>query len=217
MGSAAPITRRLDPKTVNLTFETDPAGLQLSVGSEEQAGPFTRTVIQGSTVSLIAPPQQDLSGSTYNFSSWSDGGAAGHTVTAGTSPGHLPRDLHRGCLRLRPRTSSARGASTRRAARSVTDASGRGNTRLDQRRHAHGSGKFGSALSFDGVNDIVTVADSASLDLTTRATLEAWVNPTALGSAWRTVLLKEQPGQLVYALYANNDLSRPSGHLFTHR
>jgi hypothetical protein len=41
------------------------------------------------------------------------------------------------------------------------------------------------------------------------------VNPTALGSAWRTVMLKEQPGQLVYALYANNDIARPSGHLFT--
>ena len=61
----------------------------------------------------------------------------------------------------------------------------------------------------------MNVADSASLDLTNRATLEAWVNPNALGSAWRTALLKEQPGQLVYALYANNDFSRPSGHLFT--
>ena len=60
------------------------------------------------------------------------------------------------------------------------------------------------------MNDIVNVADSASLDLTNRATLEAWVNPNALGSAWRTALLKEQPGQLVYALYANNDFSRPS-------
>ena len=59
------------------------------------------------------------------------------------------------------------------------------------------------------------MADSASLDLTNRATLEAWVNPTALGSAWRTALLKEQTGQLVYALYANNDFSRPSGHLYT--
>ena len=68
---------------------------------------------------------------------------------------------------------------------------------------------------------MVTVADSASLDLTTRATLEAWVNPSALGGAWRTVMLKEQPGQLVYALYANNDLvarrgtCSPRGDLFT--
>ena len=101
--------------------------------------------------------------------------------------------------------------------------------RRDQRHHGHRRvraaatparsparrgprpGRFGSALTFDGVNDLVTVADSASLDLTNRATLEAWVNPTALGAAWRTALLKEQPGQLVYALYANNDFEPAVG------
>jgi Concanavalin A-like lectin/glucanases superfamily len=97
----------------------------------------------------------------------------------------------------------------------VTDSSGRGNTGTIAGATRTPSGRFGSALTFDGINDWVTVPDSASLDLSTRATLEAWVNPTALGSDWRTVLLKEQPGQLVYALYANNDLTRPSGHLFT--
>jgi hypothetical protein len=46
-------------------------------------------------------------------------------------------------------------------------------------------------------------------------TLEAWVRPSQLAGSWRTVMVKEQPGQLVYALYANNDLTRPSGHLYT--
>ena len=41
------------------------------------------------------------------------------------------------------------------------------------------AGKIGGALSFDGVNDLVTVTDSASLDLTTGMTLEAWVRPTS--------------------------------------
>ena len=98
---------------------------------------------------------------------------------------------------------------------SVVDASGRGNNGTIAGATRTTSGRFGSALTFDGVNDWVTVPDSASLDLSNRATLEAWVNPSALGSAWRTVLLKEQPGQLVYALYASNDIARPSGHLFT--
>ena len=95
------------------------------------------------------------------------------------------------------------------------DASGRGNNGTIAGATRTTAGKIGSALSFDGINDLVTVPDSASLDLTNRATLEAWVYPTALGVDWRTVLLKEQPGQLVYALYANNDLGRPSGHMFT--
>ncbi len=97
----------------------------------------------------------------------------------------------------------------------VSDGSGRGNNGTIAGATRTTAGKFGSALTFDGVNDWVTVPDAASLDLTTRATLEAWVYPSALGGTWRTALLKEQAGQLVYALYANNDVSRPSGHLFT--
>jgi hypothetical protein len=97
----------------------------------------------------------------------------------------------------------------------ATDASGRGNNGTISGATRTTSGKIGAALTFDGVNDWVTVPDAASLDLTNRATLEAWVFPTSLGGLWRTALLKEQPGQLVYALYANNDVSRPSGHLFS--
>jgi hypothetical protein len=75
------------------------------------------------------------------------------------------------------------------------------------------TGRYGGGLSFDGVNDWVTVADANSLDLN-RMTLEAWVRPNALAN-WRTVLLKEQAGQLAYALYASADNGRPSGHVFT--
>jgi hypothetical protein len=42
------------------------------------------------------------------------------------------------------------------------------------------AGWFGSALSFDGANDWVTVPDAAGLDFGTGMTLEAWVYPTAL-------------------------------------
>ena len=79
------------------------------------------------------------------------------------------------------------------------------------------SGKYGGALAFDGVNDIVSVSDSASLDLTTGMTLEAWTNPSALGSGssnWRTTAFKQQPGGMVYALYANNGSgARPAGQV----
>jgi hypothetical protein len=74
------------------------------------------------------------------------------------------------------------------------------------------SGLAGLALSFDGVNDSVNVNDSASLDLTAAMTLEAWVYPTAL-SGWRTVVLKERSGGLVYALYAHDDAPWPAAYI----
>ena len=88
----------------------------------------------------------------------------------------------------------------------VTDRSGKGHTGTISGAAWTTQGKYGSALTFDGINDWVTVADAADLDLTTGMTLEAWVRPSSLGS-WRTVLLKQSPGGLVYSLYASNDSS----------
>jgi hypothetical protein len=60
----------------------------------------------------------------------------------------------------------------------------------------------------------VTIADANSLDLTTGMTIEAWVNPSA-GTGWQTVVLKEAPGNLAYALYSANNGSRPAGYVHT--
>jgi fibronectin type 3 domain-containing protein len=80
------------------------------------------------------------------------------------------------------------------------------------------AGRYGGALSFDGSDDKVTVADSNSLDLASGMTLEAWVKPTAATAGkWRTVVLKEQPAALAYALYSDEGAARPSVHAFTTR
>jgi hypothetical protein len=72
------------------------------------------------------------------------------------------------------------------------------------------AGKFGGALSFDGVNDWVTINDANDLDLTTGMTLEAWVYPTANGAgSWRNVIIKERSSGEVYNLYANADTNAP--------
>jgi hypothetical protein len=77
-----------------------------------------------------------------------------------------------------------------------------------------GAGRFGRALTFDGVNDWVTVPHASDLNLNSALTVEAWVRPSALTN-WRTVLLKERSTSLSYALFANNNLSRPTARLFT--
>ncbi len=43
---------------------------------------------------------------------------------------------------------------------------------------------------FNGTNALVTIPDAASLHLTSGMTLEAWVNPSTVNSAWRDVVYK---------------------------
>ena len=85
-GASVSTSVELQPKTVGLSFATSPSGLEIGVGSSTEVAPFTRTVIVGSSNSISAPPQQSLGGVSYVFDSWSDGGAASHTVTAGATP-----------------------------------------------------------------------------------------------------------------------------------
>jgi hypothetical protein len=76
----------LDPQTVDLTFASDPTGLEVVVGSTPGTAPITRTVIVGSTVSVSAAATQQQSATTYEFSSWSDGGARSHDLVAPATP-----------------------------------------------------------------------------------------------------------------------------------
>ena len=95
----------------------------------------------------------------------------------------------------------------------VADISGQGNTASISGATWTTTAKTGSALSFDGVKDIVSIADSASLDLTTGMTLEAWVRPTALEKKWRTVVVKENGRGIAYSLYANERTGVPVGQV----
>jgi len=67
-------------------------------------------------------------------------------------------------------------------------------------------GKLGKALRFDGVNDYVEVPDSPSLDITTEATLEAWVKLKS-STDWQTIFSKGLDGRENYELLVCSDLS----------
>src|SRR5207342_3335138 len=98
----------------------------------------------------------------------------------------------------------------------AADSSGNGNTgTLSNATWAGASaGKYGNALSFNGANARVNVNDSSSLDLTSGMTLEGWVKPTVVTS-YRTLVVKERPGDLAYGLYANVAANRPEAQVST--
>src|SRR5229473_2538591 len=126
---------------------------------------------------------------------------------AGTSP--LAGHAHAAASGLVAAYSFDEGSGT-----TVADASGTGNNGTVSNTSWSTAGKYGGALSFNGTNSWVTVPDAPSLDLTTGMTLEAWVKPSALGSAWRNVLFKEQPGDMVYSLYANQNTGVPVAQVY---
>ena len=81
-GGVDTTTIDLQPATVDLSFQTVPTGLELTVGSTTDQAPFTRTVIKGSMNSVSAPTPQNLGATDYAFASWSDDGAAAHDIVA---------------------------------------------------------------------------------------------------------------------------------------
>lgn len=159
---------------------------------------YTKTgMLSGTSVALTAP---STSGSTQ-FTSWTGCSSvsgqnctvsmtANKTVTANYSGGTG------GLVAAYGFDESGGGVAL--------DASGNNNdgTLLGPTRTV--AGKFGAALSFDGVNDWVSVDDDATLDLTDGMTLEAWVRPSTLAGVWRTVIFKETSNNFVYDLYAHD-------------
>lgn len=98
------------------------------------------------------------------------------------------------------------------AGSTVGDSSGLANTGTISGATRTAAGRVGGALTFDGVNDSVTIPDATSLDLTGSFTLSAWLRPSTV-SGWRTVILKEGgPTGLAYGLHGSTNSNRPGGY-----
>jgi glucose/arabinose dehydrogenase len=77
---------KLNPRTVDVSLSSVPAGINLLGGSVEAATPFVVTAIDGSEIQLTAPPTAEVGGKRYVWQSWSDGGAIGHAILAKGAP-----------------------------------------------------------------------------------------------------------------------------------
>jgi glucose/arabinose dehydrogenase len=81
-GLSGTANRNIQPRTVAITLATVPSGLNLTVNGTAVTGPTTITSWAGWQLSLAAPTRQP----PYSFVSWSDGGAATHSVATPTAP-----------------------------------------------------------------------------------------------------------------------------------
>ncbi|HEU5313486.1 MAG TPA: LamG domain-containing protein [Candidatus Udaeobacter sp.] len=90
----------------------------------------------------------------------------------------------------------------------VSDVSGNENTGTISGATWTTLGKYGNALSFNGTNARVTINNAASLQLRTGMTLEAWVYPTTVSSAWRDVIYKGNDNY--YLEGTSNNSGRPA-------
>jgi glucose/arabinose dehydrogenase len=74
------LTRDVAARTASVTLATTVPGLQLALDGAPVAAPHTFIGVAGTTHAVNAPPSQTVGGVTYDFASWSDGGAALHDV-----------------------------------------------------------------------------------------------------------------------------------------
>jgi glucose/arabinose dehydrogenase/PKD repeat protein len=174
------------PNKVNVNLDANPSGLGLDIDGIRVVTPHVKDTVPNFQHVLNAPTQ--ILGSTnYAFSSWSDGGAATHTiVVAQGGASYLATFAAAGGTGLVAAYGFEEGSGS-----SALDYSTFGNTgTLAGGTTRTTSGKFGNALVFNGTDALVTIPDSASLDLTDAMTLEAWVFPTLAGANWRDVIYK---------------------------
>jgi glucose/arabinose dehydrogenase len=70
------------PRTVEISVESDPAGISLGLEGVESSEPASATMIAGGAVAVSAPQRATIDGQEYEFASWSDGQARSHEVTS---------------------------------------------------------------------------------------------------------------------------------------
>jgi hypothetical protein len=73
-------TRDILPNVATVSLRTNPAGLQVTLDGTPVTSPADVPNVVGNTRQLGVVSPQTSGGTTYTFSSWSDGGAATHNI-----------------------------------------------------------------------------------------------------------------------------------------
>jgi hypothetical protein len=74
------VFRDVRPRVSTLTLQSNPAGLALTLDGSPITAPASVPAVVGMTRTLGVVSPQSLGGTTYTFGSWSDSGAANHSI-----------------------------------------------------------------------------------------------------------------------------------------
>ena len=84
-GLADTVFRDVQPRKASITIATVPQGLQITLDGQPHAAPYTVPSVVGINRELGVVTPQISGADTYTFNSWSDAGAATHTIGTPTS------------------------------------------------------------------------------------------------------------------------------------
>ena len=163
------VTRTLQPKLVTVTLDSVPSGLTLSVNGTTVSTPRAITSWDKYALALNAATQRDAGATPWLFSSWSDGGAAAHTMMTPASAATVTATFTRATAASPSADAYVRGGVyASQNFGSTTELVVRQSTGADYQRRTHlrfpiGSGPIGRAvLRLRGVlspsGDVVQVA-----------------------------------------------------------
>jgi PKD repeat protein len=85
-GLSKTVTQEIQPNRVNISFATNPSGLSVLINGQRFTTPKTLLSWEGYTLNVNVPSPQTLSGTSYAFSSWSDGNGKQHNIVTGAAP-----------------------------------------------------------------------------------------------------------------------------------
>ncbi|NNK64365.1 MAG: hypothetical protein HKO98_14300, partial [Gemmatimonadetes bacterium] len=79
-GAVTTVTRRIDPRIVSLSLDTDPAGGVVNLDGPPRSTPYSSPAVAGIVRTVRASLVQPLAGGDSGFVAWSDGGAIEHDI-----------------------------------------------------------------------------------------------------------------------------------------
>jgi glucose/arabinose dehydrogenase/chitodextrinase len=167
------------PQKVNLPFDTSPSGLTVYVDGIAHSAPFVLDTLAGFNHTIEARDQSS-GGNSYAFTSWSDGGAQSHTITVPNAAQSYTAS-YSVVTAPPPSGVAASWGFNEASGTTAADVSGNNNTATLVGGPTRVAGKYGNALSFDQVNDYLSVPNSSSLNFSgNAATLSMWINPASI-------------------------------------